>query len=175
MNIEELENLNSLKEKGIITQEEFNEQKKIILEKDSEPKTEHKSNLLEIIGGITSIIAIVAFSLSQSMNFACDESSMQEAQDLINNTYTNWNGTLRLSNPVLVEQSDTHLKCRANTNFRELEKVTYELDKQEDGEIIISTNPMAEIWEKAVDEAAEEFENSINEAISEIDSEIDSW
>lgn len=43
MNIEELEKLNSLKDKGIITQKEFDEQKKKILGNKSTPQEASKT------------------------------------------------------------------------------------------------------------------------------------
>lgn len=70
MNIEELEKLNSLKDKGIITQKEFDEQKKKILGNKSTPQEASKTKInwrnvgisfLYALGSIlvTSVIATI--------------------------------------------------------------------------------------------------------------------
>lgn len=96
----------------------------------------------------------------KGIRFACDETSMRKAQDLINKSFPNWNDSLRLSNPVTAKQSEKWLKCKANSNFREFPTMSYELTDQSDGTILISTNP---IYDK------------INEELDKFDSDLDSF
>ena len=86
---------------------------------------------------------------AEDVNFACDETTMQEAQDLINESFPNWHGALRLNNPVTVEQSENHLKCRANSNLKDFPTMSYELDKQPNGEILIQANPVSDAIDAA--------------------------
>lgn len=178
MDTDKLEKLSELKDKGIITQEEFEIQKEKILK--GGVTTNIKNWGKEAAGIIGLIVVIISACLSfQEMNFACDESSMKQAQDLINANFPNWNGALRLSNPTIAEQTENSLLCRVNTNLDELSVLHYKLNKQEDGSILIYANPIAEAlsdsleeWESSISEEAENFEESMNEMTEEYENSI---
>lgn len=165
MDIEKLEQLNSLKEKGIITQEEFDEKKKEILEETDEARESKGFSWknVGIISGISIVVIIIALSLfSESMNFSCDESSMKQAQNLFNDNFQNLNGSLRLMKPTTVSQSENYIRCKTETNFRDFPIIYYNLEKQPNGEILITSNPLGDVLE----EASKDFENSVDSLVN---------
>ena len=160
MNVKELEKLNELKEKGVITQEEFDKKKKEILAEDDEPKENKKSSFIKV-SIIWSLIIVICFFIwalfNMEVNFACDETSMREAEGMINKAFPNWNNSFRLKNPTTVSQSGNSIKCKAETNIKDFAVVYYNLEKQENGEILITMNPLAD----AFNEAFGDFLNSL--------------
>lgn len=158
MDIEKLEKLSKLKEKGIITQEEFEQQKKEILDDEVSGSDGFSWKNVVMVCGVLIVVIIAVISLfSENVNFACDESSMKQAQSLLNNHFLNWNGSLRLSNPTTVSQSSNHIRCKVNSNIREFAVIYYNLEKQQNGEILISSNPVGD----ALDEVTKDFEQSM--------------
>lgn len=162
MKIDDLERLNALVKKGIITQEEFEIQKEKILEGGI---TINLTKWIKEAFGIISLIAVCVgiYYSFQGMNFACDKSFMKQAQDLINENFPNWNGALKLSNPTKVEETENSLLCKVNSNLEQIPVLHYRLDKQKDGSILISANPIAEVFANSFKEYENTDENSLEE------------
>lgn len=122
----------------------------------------------------TAAVVILGFVVlaglsAQQVELACNDISVAEAQGLLNKSFPNFNGALRLKNPEMVEQTETTVRCRVDSNIHQT--FYYNLELQDDGSILIMTNPIAD----AIEEAAQEWEEEMKEMQSEIEAELANW
>ncbi len=147
MNVEQLEKLAKLKEQGLISDEEYEANKKKLL------KSSGKSGLSAVLYTILGVVLFVAFGFLVSVYeeytakdmYGCNDDTMGVAKDLINQQFPNLNNSVKLKNPELVSTEEGYLLCRASTNYPELAVVHYTVQKQEDGELLIRTNPKEDV------------------------------
>ena len=127
------------------------------------PMKTKKKNIKNILGGCVVVVILIIAMSSETPNFACDETTMQQAQDLANENYPNWNNSLKLKEPTVVKQEENYLKCRVKTNLRNIPVMHYELTKDEDGDMLIGINPFADSMDAARDEWKKDMDNLLNE------------
>lgn len=140
MSVEKLEKLAELKEKGFISEEEYQVQKEQLLKDIGKPVK--KVRLGSVLGGILGIVAVGVFvsEYSNKNIYNCNDETMLFAQGLINQQFPNLNNSLKLSNPKITSKEQEHLLCEANSNYPELKVMHYTVHKQPDGEVLIRTN-----------------------------------
>ncbi len=112
-------------------------------------------------------IVVLAGLSAQQVELACNDVSAAEAQGLLNQAFPNFNGALRLKNPELVEQTETTVRCRVDSNIHQT--FYYNLELQDDGSILILANPIAD----AIEEAAQEFQDELEKVEQEWQAESD--
>lgn len=116
---------------------------------------------LKILGWIVCIaigFAIVWYGESSGPNFACDETTVSEAQDLLNEEFPNLHGALKLSNPVTVKETENFIRCKANTNIDQV--IYYNLKKQDDG-ILVIIDPIGDMLN--------EIDSAVQGALNELE------
>ena len=178
MDTTQFEKLKKLKDKGVITDKEFAQEKRKLLDilTSSDCSTCSKNVCIKfwliILVTIVAFIGVFFLDFGSRLNFACDTSTMRFAEDLINKTYTNFNNTFRLSNPSQVAQSKNYLKCMAKTNFyRDFPEIYYELDHQQDGTILVHVNPYGDKLQQELDKAVKDLEQELSPLLLQLEGE----
>ena len=148
---EQLEKLKSLKDKGVLTDDEYNKQKQDLLNNEvsaSTPDSFDVRKIGKIIGAIVGVVILLSFC--SSMEFECNQNTMKVAEELVQQ----FEPKIKFSNPVVVEEHENYKKCKVNTNLKEIPTMHYEVEQLDYG-IFVQINPV----EDAIKYSVEEYKN----------------